>query len=115
MPTSKQSLGTRAFRIAAGFGALVVAFGVPATVSAYPPQPPPPEVAPPGDDSSPPPPPAGESGGTPPSEVGAGGAQAGELPRTGSEFDATLALGAGALIAGLGMSALAWRRRPLTS
>jgi LPXTG-motif cell wall-anchored protein len=109
MSTSNHSHGTRALRIAAGLGALVLAFGVPATASAYPPQPPPP-----GAESSPPPP-AGESGGTPPTEVGAGGGQAGELPRTGGELDGTLALGAGALIAGLGLSALAWRRRPLTA
>jgi len=101
MSASNHPIRTRALQAAVGIGALVVAFGIPATASAqeYPPVPP--------------------AGGDVGSQVPSGsGAQvpsnvAQSLPQTGSGIDATLALAGGALIAGFGMSALAWRRRPL--
>ena len=90
----------------------MVAFGIPATASAqdapgadqgvvYP-------IVPPTDVDSQVP----SSGAKVPTNVSAG-PTAQSLPQTGSGIDATLALAGGALIAGLGMSALAWRRRPL--
>jgi LPXTG-motif cell wall-anchored protein len=101
MTTLRHPIRTRAIRVAAGLGALVVAFGVPATAVAYP-------IDPPSGEES-------ESGGTPPATETPGAGQSATLPQTGSGLDGTLALGAGALIAGIGMSALAWRRRPLAT
>lgn len=117
MATSNSPLGTRALQAAIGLGALIVGFGVPATATAssYPIEPPPGEVLPPESESGGPPPVEPESGGTPPADEVSGAVQAAALPQTGSELDGILALGGGALIAGLGISALAWRRRPLAT